>query len=420
MSITQLFLEFFRRKTPKPTREGTLYYRQALNLSERAMAFYFLLTAALIWALTGLLHWQAAAMAAAMVLKLWFFERRRVRRVRHSEPSPEEGGVSPDSPNYPGSPDSPDSPNSPGSDPAANGLSYGSAAAGALTEEAPRLRLLIQALIIWLWCWWYIHCFGWSSGGQHILILVVMLSFFSVYEQPAFKLLYLAGTLAERLLLFSYAMGRAPAFPFRDTQAVVLQTVNTVMLFVTFAACCVVYSCNLLESERELLLHNEQLQHEAETDPLTKLSNRRAMRAQVELYRRMNPRENWSLAIADIDHFKRINDSYGHPCGDYVLVTLSELFRHSCEGRALAARWGGEEFFFFVPDMNLDEAGSVMGEICSEVRRTEFVYEGIRFSITLTAGVEENDYVSDMDTLLDSADRKLYLGKNSGRDRVVL
>ena len=73
-----------------------------------------------------------------------------------------------------------------------------------------------------------------------------------------------------------------------------------------------------------------------------------------------------------------------------------------------------------MPGMNLDEAGVVMHDLCIAVRKMPLSFEGVDFSITITIGVSENDFHSPMDAILEEADRKLYIGKNSGRDQVVL
>ena len=98
---------------------------------------------------------------------------------------------------------------------------------------------------------------------------------------------------------------------------------------------------------------------------------------------------------------------------------LAELFTEKSEGKYAVGRWGGEEFCFFFPNVNIDVAGEIITGLLIDVRRMELAYEGHRFSITLTAGVEENDYRSSLTELIESADRKLYRGKQNGRNQIV-
>ena len=89
-------------------------------------------------------------------------------------------------------------------------------------------------------------------------------------------------------------------------------------------------------------------------------------------------------------------------------------------GRFTACRGGGEEFCFFFPGTNLDDAGVMMKDLCFAVERMKLRYEENEFSITITIGVEENDYSSPLEELIDAADEKLYMGKEAGRNRVVV
>lgn len=282
-----------------------------------------------------------------------------------------------------------------------------------------RINLLLHALIIVSWCAWYNFCFGWGYGGQHLLICIVLMTFFSLYEPPIIKIVYFLSVLAIRMLIFGYTSSHAPLYVLPEFASFLSQLLNSVTLFLILACCCIIYSSNLQETERQLLLHNEQLQLQAETDPLTKLYNRRALMAEMQRFVHAHPEAMFCIAIADIDFFKRVNDTYGHNCGDYTLQSLAALFTELSQSRYIVSRWGGEEFCFFFPNLNIDEAGGLVNDICIAVRKMQLDYEGHRFSITLTAGVEENDYHSPLSELLESADRKLYRGKDNGRDQIV-
>lgn len=132
-----------------------------------------------------------------------------------------------------------------------------------------------------------------------------------------------------------------------------------------------------------------------------------------------NPALPYSVAIADIDFFKKVNDTYGHPCGDATLKALAGLFMER-DAKYTVCRWGGEEFCFFLPGLNLDEAGVILHDLCNAVRKLPLRFGDAAFSITITIGVEENDFQSPPDVILEKADRKLYMGKVNGRDQVVI
>ena len=192
---------------------------------------------------------------------------------------------------------------------------------------------------------------------------------------------------------------------------------NSTIFFLLVALICIVLSSSIQDAERQLRLDNETLNKEAGTDPLTGLPNRRDMISLIEDFQKQNPEHVFSVAIADIDFFKKVNDTYGHACGDYTLIQLTNLFKSESRERFTAARWGGEEFCFFLPDLNLDEAGQIMNDLSYAVEKMPLDFEDKHFNITITVGVEETDFHSSLDQLLDSADEKLYLGKNSGRNQ---
>ena len=222
------------------------------------------------------------------------------------------------------------------------------------------------------------------------------------------------------MYLYGYAGSHPALITLLPWQSFLLQLLNTITMFVILAGCCIIYSGNLQETERMLLLHNEKLQIQAETDPLTKLFNRRCMMSEMTRFVEENPTAMYSVAIADIDMFKRVNDTYGHNCGDYVLCQLAALFMEKSVGQYSVARWGGEEFCFFIPGKNIDDAGAIITDVCLAVKRMKIEFEGNSFSITLTAGVEESDYRSSLSELIEKADHKLYMGKKNGRDQVVI
>lgn len=157
------------------------------------------------------------------------------------------------------------------------------------------------------------------------------------------------------------------------------------------------------------------------TDPLTKLFNRRACKKYLEKWidicdKRQENRI--TVAIGDIDHFKKINDTYGHDCGDLVLVTVSDIFKMHMKDNGCTARWGGEEFLL-VFEKELEVASEQLCEILKEIKNHEFEYKGEKFHVTLTVGVNGDIIGHSFDEIVNSADECLYKGKTDGRDRLV-
>ena len=283
-----------------------------------------------------------------------------------------------------------------------------------------RLHVAILTAQVFIWCWWYIDTFGWGCGAQHLLLPLLILCFFNITEWPLVKCAYFLILIGYRMILYSRSLNHVPICQLSTQASITYQTVNSLTLFFLTACLCILFSTNIQDTERQLRIDNQELHKEAGTDPLTQLPNRRAMIEQITKYVKKNPESPYCVAIADIDHFKMINDTYGHNCGDYTLVKLTELFKQASNGRYLPCRWGGEEFCFFMADMNLDEGGLLMNDLCISVQGMQLQFEDHNFRITITIGVEENDFVSSLDSLLNSADRKLYMGKEAGRNRVVV
>ena len=155
----------------------------------------------------------------------------------------------------------------------------------------------------------------------------------------------------------------------------------------------------------------------SETDKLTQLNNRCKLDSELEnqLNRTKNRSAIFGLIMIDIDHFKQVNDCFGHMAGDVVLVELAELFKASIRSADIVGRWGGEEFMVILPDT--DEKVAV--ELAEKIRRK--VSEN-RFSkqdgITISLGVSVFNDDTSVDTIIYRADQALYVAKNNGRNRV--
>ncbi len=157
-----------------------------------------------------------------------------------------------------------------------------------------------------------------------------------------------------------------------------------------------------------------------ERDTLTKLYTRRIGETKMQ-HTRMGLVEdgvNFQLIMADIDHFKRFNDTYGHDCGDLVLQTVAGLFNRSLIGKGYAVRWGGEEFIIVLEGMDYEAAYEVAKTLRESVKSEEVEYKGELLSITMTFGLVPGSS-DDLEKTIKEADKLLYIGKEGGRDRIV-
>lgn len=172
----------------------------------------------------------------------------------------------------------------------------------------------------------------------------------------------------------------------------------------------------------ELRRSNQLLLELAQTDPLTLLCNRRHLyeKLDIELNRCFRSSSPISLIMADIDHFKKVNDDYGHQMGDEVLVRVAELLQEQLRTYDLAARYGGEEFCLVLPETGKKAALEVAERIRSKAETLRFnkpidkILLTISFGVCSYAGTQEGS----IDEIIRCADNALYEAKNSGRNRV--
>jgi diguanylate cyclase (GGDEF)-like protein len=138
----------------------------------------------------------------------------------------------------------------------------------------------------------------------------------------------------------------------------------------------------------------------------------------VELERAQRSGKPASVAMLDIDHFKRVNDSYGHAAGDNVIRALANLLRQRLRRIDSLGRYGGEEFLAVLPDCPPEQAQRVLDEIRQRFAELRFIAAGSEFSVTLSAGISSTSADSSAGGLLEHADRALYVAKNGGRNQV--
>ncbi len=175
-------------------------------------------------------------------------------------------------------------------------------------------------------------------------------------------------------------------------------------------------------SVREFEVICNHLQQLAWTDELTGLPNRRFFmeNIDVELSKFSRWQQSFAIAMLDIDHFKKINDNYGHDIGDKVLVQLAEIFRSELRAYDIVGRLGGEEFGVLFPGTDASGAVSACEHLISAIRTTVVKAGEANLKFTASVGVSQASANLDNATsLIKKADENLYLSKSNGRDQIT-
>jgi diguanylate cyclase (GGDEF)-like protein len=167
----------------------------------------------------------------------------------------------------------------------------------------------------------------------------------------------------------------------------------------------------------------ELLQDMANRDSLTGLFNKRFINDEIKRQFDAAKQSGQPMAVImmDIDHFKLVNDTYGHQCGDYVLKNLAGIMQAKSRDINVVGRFGGEEFIILGPISDMKSSVFFAERIRSTVEETNFVWEDKEFKITISAGVcVWNSNIKDAKTMIKLADEALYAAKNSGRNQVQI
>ena len=257
-------------------------------------------------------------------------------------------------------------------------------------------------------------CLGYPSGFHLYCTSLILVAFYMEYMARKFHtktvpaLPTSLALICLYLLAAEYSAIQGALYQISPGAIRACRSVNIIVSFVVLVG----YSSML----HKIVLNSEdQLFRLAQTDKLTGLYNRHYMITRLDdLTREVVPGE-WA-AMLDIDDFKNFNDNYGHACGDYVLVELSRIMRQVCS-QCVISRWGGEEFLITTNGHAEDPA--ILEQLRQRIADTRFDFHGQTLAVTVTIGMAYCPEEKSLDSWIQSADRKLYEGKNSGKNRVI-
>ena len=178
-----------------------------------------------------------------------------------------------------------------------------------------------------------------------------------------------------------------------------------------------------ISEQKELLeKQNEELKLYAYYDSLTKLLNRRSMESLLksELDRIQRYQNHSCIIILDLDYFKDVNDTYGHPIGDLLLIEIADLLKNELLSADQIARWGGEEYLVFLPHVSYLQGVKVAEKLRESIEKKQFLLNEFDVHITASFGVVELNHHTNntLEIAYKEVDRSLYRAKELGRNRV--
>ena len=180
---------------------------------------------------------------------------------------------------------------------------------------------------------------------------------------------------------------------------------------------------DLVESQLELVEKTRLLQKLAETDPLTEILNRRAIqhRTEIEMERSVRLEKKLSMILFDIDHFKMINDRFGHQAGDETLAELSKRIMGVIRKIDLFGRYGGDEFIIVMPETGIEDAQLIGERILAQLRDVSVSNGASDFPVlSISMGIGEFLPGDTFSTMINRVDKALYRAKESGRNTISL
>lgn len=255
---------------------------------------------------------------------------------------------------------------------------------------------------------------GWESGFHYYLLMFIPALFVSAS---------LRGAVIALLVLWGYYVGLdvlmwtiEPLQPVTPGALLAVHLFNLSVVFAMFSYLSFFYLSMVTSASRKL----RQL---ATTDPLTGLLNRRHMTdlAEKELARFCRTGRPAGVILLDVDHFKSINDQFGHDVGDKVLLGITEVLLAQLRKQDQIARWGGEEYLALLPEADIGIARESAERIRAALRNYDWrKATGLDLTVTISAGVSEFGPGEDLRATITRADRALYRAKAEGRDRVAM
>lgn len=260
-----------------------------------------------------------------------------------------------------------------------------------------------------------VYLLGWDSGFHFYAMMIPPVMMVSPLKESIAKMPMVMGMMMLYVLMDYGLRGAQPVYLLKESLLNSLYYFNLVVVLVSMVFLSGLYY-------RLVVRNAAQLQQLATTDSLTGLHNRRCAQelAEREIKNHLRNGLPLSVLLCDLDHFKRVNDLFGHQTGDRVLRNFSRVLSQQVRSGDLIARWGGEEFLVLLPSTPAAEAQLVAERIRKQLEQDSVTMGGNEVYTTTTIGVAELVVDDTFEQLVARADKGLYQGKETGRNCIVM
>jgi len=257
---------------------------------------------------------------------------------------------------------------------------------------------------------------------QYTYVIILLLFAVDFLSKMWMKTVWMIIIIFYRMALYYYCDAHSAVYELTSISIAFWRMIHILLVSGSVAFIIIVATSDFSAMRKKLTQTNSRLRDVAGKDPLTGLANRR--NTYEVLHKLIDDYNNGELGaltmvMADVDLFKRINDTYGHDNGDVVLKDLANIMGAFMRDKGIASRWGGEEFVLVFRNYNGDEVYEMLTKLQNEISKLEYNWNDDTIHVTLTFGIAEQGGASTADETIKEADEKLYLGKQKGRNIII-
>ncbi|HKM34740.1 MAG TPA: GGDEF domain-containing protein [Lachnospiraceae bacterium] len=286
----------------------------------------------------------------------------------------------------------------------------------------PSKLLWIHYAVTMLFMICFVVVFGWECGVQCFAFVMIAIKLATWWGNIKIRALDTMILFLVCMLLYGYTRMYDPIYDITPATTIIFQVINYFVTFSALFSCLGILIKDMKETQEHLSSLEEKLEHFASEDSLTGLFNRRTIIQYIEQLteqRKSEGKSNICAAIGDIDFFSKINDRYGHDCGDIMIKQLAYQLSLSMKDKGKIARWGGEQFLFIFDNATGEDAYYYLTKMQQHIRSVDFAWNDENINLTMTYGLMEYNPDKSIDYCIVEADKKMFMGKQSGRNTII-